>query len=324
MGILDSIWVEKYRPKVLEDLVLPISVMDTFREMMTRKEIPNLLFYGPPGGGKSTLARIICSKEGVLKDRGSNLLPINGSAKKTRGIGYMDDAVEPFLRHPPTADKYKIVFIDEADKLSPDAFDSLRSMIEKYEEGYGRFIFTGNYLSKIPGAIQSRFMMFPFERIPKDYVVNLCKRILENEKIEFDDDSINMLVTALYPDIRRMVNALQRGSYSGKLDLKREDMITMENTLLGYVLELIDYIDSNQLHKLGNCMDSIISLLKDGDVDYPKIYEILFFKKISAPVKIIVNRYSKEHQTCLNPLMHFTAMLFDIIKTMGEYHQLKG
>jgi hypothetical protein len=71
-------------------------------------------------------------------------------------------------------------------------------------------------------------------------------------------------------------------------------------------------------------MDSILNILKDYDVDYPKIYENLFFKKISAPVKIIVNKYSQEHQSCLNPIMHFAAMLFDIIKTMGEYNELKG
>ena len=121
-----------------------------------------------------------------------------------------------------------------------------------------------------------------------------------------------------------MFNALQRGSYSGKLNINEEDVKTMENTLLGFIIELIEALDKNELHKLGKHMDSVLNLLKENDVDYPKIYESLFFKKISAPVKIIVNRYSKEHQTCLNPVMHFTAMLFEIIKVMGEYHQLKG
>jgi DNA polymerase III delta prime subunit len=324
MNLVDSMWVEKYRPKELNDLVLPESNMTIFQEMMARKEIPNLLFHGPQGGGKSTLARIITSKTGVLQDKGSNLLTVNGSAKKSRGIGYMDDVVEPFLRHPPTSDKYKIVFIDEADKLTKDGFDSLRAMIERFHETYGRFIFTGNYISKIPGPVQSRFMIFPFERIPKEFVYNYCQKILEAEKIKYTKDGIDVVVDTLYPDVRSMVQAIQKGSYTGSLDINKEDLITMENTLLGFILELIECVDKNTLHKLGKLMDSVLNILKEHDVDYPKIYEALFFKKISAPIKIIVNEASQGHQNCLNPVMHFTAMLFNIIKTMGEYNELKG
>jgi len=324
MSLLNSMWVEKYRPKKLDDLVLPESTMKIFQAMMVKKEIPNLLFHGPQGGGKSTIARIICSKEGVLQFKGSNLLTVNGSAKKSRGIGFMDDVVEPFLRHPPSSDKYKIVFIDEADKLTKDGFDSLRSMMEVFMESYGRFIFTGNYISKIPGPVQSRFMIFPFEQMSMEYVQGYCKKILDEEKVEHDDEALDLIVKTLYPDIRGMVQALQKGSYTGKLDVNKEDLITMENTLLGFVLQLVDHVDKNELHKLGQVIDSILNILKENDVDYPKIYEALFFKKVAAPIKIIVNRYSQRHQDSLNPVMNFIAMVFKIMETMGEYNKMKG
>lgn len=323
--VLDSLWVEKYRPMTLKDLVLPESRMETFGKMIEKGEIPNLLFHGPPGGGKSTLARIIVSKEGIMQDKGSNVLEINGSAKSTRGIGFMDDVVDSFLRHPPSGkDIYKIVFIDEADKLTPDAFDSLRGMIEKYERKYGRFIFTGNYISKIPSALQSRFMVFTFERIPKDYIISFCKKVLDSEEIKYQPDSVELVVDTLYPDVRKMLNALQRGSYSGTLNIDKNDITTLENTIIGNVLAVIEALDENQLGKIGKPMDSIFTILKDNDVDYPKIYEALFFKKVSAPIKMIIDEYSKDHQRSLTPVMNFTAMIFKFIKVMGEYHELKS
>jgi len=324
--VLDSMWWEKYRPMCLDDLILPDSRREVFATMISKREMPNLLFHGPQGGGKSTLARILMSKKyGLINDKQSNVLEINGSSKRTRGIGFMDDVVDAFLRHPPIgSDIYKVVFIDEADKLTKDAFDSLRGLIEKYGRKYGRFLFTGNWISKIPGPVQSRFMIFPFEQIPKVFVTDYCVKVLESENIKFEKENAEVVVEALYPDVRGIMNTIQKGSYTGELKINKDDITTLENTLIGFVLEVIDALDQNQLGKLGKPMDAIFTLLKDNDIDFPKVYERLFFKKVSAPIKIIINEFSSQHQTALNPVMNFTAMIFKFMKAMGEYHELRS
>ena len=129
----------------------------------------------------------------------------------------VNDIVEPYLRVPPAGnDKYKIVFIDECDYLTDEAIHALRGVIEKYSI-HGRFIFTCNYISKIPDAILSRVQTYTFKQVPTEFVVNYGKKILDNENIEFDADDLKYVITNLYPDIRRIINTLQKSSKSGKL-----------------------------------------------------------------------------------------------------------
>ncbi len=222
MEIINSLWVEKYRPKTIEDLVLPDQYKEDFKKGIQDKEIPHILLYGPPGSGKSSLARILSSKTGVMNNPKDNLLEINGSAKETRGISYVQDGIEPFLRVPPAGkDKHKIVFIDEFDFFTEQAFSSLRNVIEKYTQT-GRFLLTCNYISKIPDAIQSRVQSYKFDKIPVSYVINFCSNILNKENIKFDIKDVNFVVESLYPDIRKIVNSLQKSSITGELKINKD------------------------------------------------------------------------------------------------------
>jgi len=320
--VLDSMWVEKYRPKTLNELSLPERHKQDFRRIIEKGSLPNLLFSGPPGGGKTTLALILCSKNGVLFNKKDNLLMANGTSKKGRSINFVDQVVEPFLKHPPTGDKYKVVFMDEADNITPDAYDSWRGIIEKYHKAYGRFIWTGNYISKIPDPVQSRFTPYIFQQLPKEFVLEYCQSILKNEQVDYIDKDITFIINQLYPDVRRIVNIIQRCSWEGKLVVDRDAVITNERILISNVVEIVSLIEKTEDKKIGPVVNKMVEVLSSQDIEFRNIYtELFFMKKIPAPVKIVVNKYSNSHQGCLIPHMHFMAMVFEIIKTLQDYRK---
>ena len=325
MKILNSLWVEKYRPKKINDLVLPEIYKKDFESYILRKDIPTLLLSGSAGSGKTALSRIICSKEGIIENREDNVLEINGSAKESRGINFVQDVIEPYLKIPPAgSDKFKIVFIDEGDFLTDSAFSSMRHILEKYSS-YSRFIFTCNYISKIPDAIQSRCQHYVFKQMPIEFVIDYCKNILNTENIKFDEKDLKFIIDTLYPDIRRVVNTLQKSSISGELKTDRNITLSNEKTIISNIVEIISFIQSNQDHKINSSLNNIIQLLGELDLDYRTIYSDLFFRdKIPSHVKIIINKYSNTHIDCLIPSMNFLSCIFEMIQVLQKYKQLTG
>lgn len=323
MKVESSLWVEKYRPKTVDDMVLPEEYAKEIKSFVVRQEIPNILLSGPAGGGKTTLARIVCSSSGVLNVPRSNLLEFNGSSQEARGVGYVQKVIEPFLRVPPAGnDKYKIVFIDEMDNLTPDSFKSLRGVIEKYQIKYGRFIGTCNYISKIPDPVQSRFTPFVFKQIPIEFVKKYARELLEKEGIEYQEDDLKYIVDNLYPDVRKITNNLQRMSATGKLTVNKDIALTVEKALVASVIAIVNHIKAGKNQKINKEMSSIINLLDKQDMEFSNVYESLFNNKaIPIPAKIIVNKYSREHLNCLVPSMHVSAMIFEIIQTISQYFQ---
>jgi len=323
VNIVDQVWVDKYRPKTLKDLVLPDSYILDFGKYIERNTMPNLLFYGPPGGGKTTLGRILCSKEGVLQKKTDNLLFVNGSAQATRKIGYVENVIEPFLKYPPAgSDKIKVVLIDESDNMTTDAYRSLRGIIEKFQESYGRFLFTCNYLSRIPGPVQSRFTQYKFQQIPKEFVLDYCRKILEAENIEYEIKDVQFAIDNLYPDVRQIISTIAKCSLQGSLNISEDAVKTKEKKLLGMLLQIIGFIEKGENAKIGRMVAGLIEELKEEDFEYRNLYETLFFKdKFPLQAKVVVNKYSNSHQNSLVPSMHFMSMVFEMIKTLQDYRK---
>jgi DNA polymerase III delta prime subunit len=209
----NSLWVEKYRPKTLQDYICTEANRQFFSSLQEKGEIPNLLFIGTPGLGKTSLAKIIVND--IL---GCQYLYINASDEN--GIDTIRTKVTSFAQTKSIDGKVKVIILDEADGLSIDAQRVLRNTMEEFA-GITRFILTANYKYRVIPALQSRCQSFDLTP-PLDMMVRRCAGILKQESIELPDEQkvkFVELVKANYPDLRKCINEIQKCSASGILKL---------------------------------------------------------------------------------------------------------
>lgn len=313
------LWVEKYRPKKLEDMVLPDDYRKIFEKFIRDSEIPHLLLYGPPGSGKTAIARILI--DNIITDR-NDCMVINGSADTSVNIVRND--IEEFLKSSKFGNsKIKIVFIDEFDHMSTNAFAALRGISEAYHKS-GRFIFTCNYLYKIPGPLQSRCQSFEFRKSTKEFIKDYCKKILEAEGITYEDQSIDRIITVYYPDIRKVVNTIQPRCSEGVLDIKNEDIESKEKLFRSFITELLDGIEHENNMLINKSIKSVLDFFKTSEIDYRQVYQEMFYDdNIPIWAKIIINQYSNSHLTSMIPSMHMMAMIYSIVKTGKQLREMK-
>ena len=214
----EFLWVEKYRPKTIEDCILPEQTKKTFLEFLNKGEIPNMLLAGPAGCGKTTVAKALCSQLGVDvyvingSDEGRFLDTVRNNAKNFAStVSFSSEA------------KHKVIIIDEADNTTPDVQLLLRASIEEFSKNC-RFIFTCNYKNKIIEPLHSRCAVVEFgvkgkhkQEIAAAFFGRLIS-ILEQERIEADKKVLAELINKHFPDWRRVLNECQRYSVSGKID----------------------------------------------------------------------------------------------------------
>ena len=212
----DFLWVEEYRPKTIDDCILPQSLKTLFQSFIEKGEISNLLFSGTPGVGKTTVAKALCEQMNC------DWIMINGSEEG--GIDVLRNKIKNFASTVSLSGGKKVVILDEADYLNPQSTQpALRGFVEEFHKNC-RFILTCNFKNRIIEPLHSRFSNIEFRISPKDkgkLATKLFERvsyILKEQNIEYEEAVVAELIKKHFPDFRKLINELQRYSVSGVID----------------------------------------------------------------------------------------------------------
>ena len=252
-----GLWVERYRPQDLSTYVGNEHLKSKVERFLDDGNIPHLLLYGRAGGGKTTLAKII------VNHIECDYLYINASDE--RNIDLVRDKLKTFASSVGFK-PMKVVILDEADYLNVNsAQPALRNLMETFS-AHCRFILTCNYVEKIIDPIQSRCQTYKIIPPSKKEVAVHAKTILEKENISFDLDDLALVVTAGYPDLRKVINELQRMSINGKLSIDKDGMIHNE-----FKLQFLDAIRN------GESIGTIRKMVADSNfTEYTELYRLLY------------------------------------------------
>jgi DNA polymerase III delta prime subunit len=308
MAVANTLWTERYRPQKLEDYVW---INDEQRRQVEGwvkdRDIPHVLLSGGPGCGKSTLAKLMMVELGVSN---GDIKFVNASHH--RGIDFIRD-LSGFAETMPSGD-YRYVILDEADRLTPEAQDALKSMIEEYSS-ICRWILTTNRPHKITGPLHSRTQGFHVEALDREQFVTRVATILITEGVDLNEENLEILdeyVTVTYPDLRKCLNMLQQNCRDGQL---RRPKAGGGKGIAEYMIEAVALFKNGHIHEARK-----IICANAGESDYEEIYRLLYRnldwwgkdeESQNKAIVIIANRL-RDHSMVADPEIAMAACLVEL------------
>ena len=305
----EFLFVEKYRPQTIEDCILPDDTKKTFKEFVAKGEIPNLLLAGPPGIGKTTIAKALCN------ELGADYYVINGS-DEGRFLDTVRNQAKNFASTVSLtgSSKHKVIIIDEADNTGNDVQLLLRANIEAFYNNC-RFIFTCNYKNKIIEPLHSRCAVIDFTIKGKQKAqlagsfFKRLQNILDAESIEFDQKVIAELISKHFPDFRRVLNECQRYSTGGKID---------SGILAAFSdISINELIKSLKQKNFTDVRKWVVSNLdNDSSIIFRKIYDSLYESLVASTIPaavLVIAKYQYQCAFCADQEINLLAALTEIM-----------
>lgn len=304
----EFLWVERYRPKTIEETILPCDLKETFQKFVDQKNIPNLILSGTAGVGKTTVARA------MLEQLGCDYIVINGSMNGN--IDTLRNEILNFASSVSLSGGRKYVILDEADYLNPNSTQpALRNFMEEFSRNCG-FILTCNFKNRIIDPLHSRCSVIDF-KISKKLIAKLATQffkrvtnILQSENVEFDQKVVAEVINKYFPDWRRVLNELQRYSATGKIDSG-----ILANMTEASIKDLIKLMKEKNLTEIRKWIKNNT----DTDVNY--LYNQ--FYDVSAEVMDTLNcaqlvlhlaKYQYQNAFAANAEINFLAFLVEVMK----------